>query len=153
MGQALSLCSQNNPLHLLTTCLICAEHRAVREHETHPAQKGQVDTWGQPDTVGAGHCGTSGLQVLSWEASLKDRSRKDASGTLLEDHESPGHWVKVGAGTRAQTQSRGAESPPPSQGRLLPGVSSVHGDRRRIFRSQLQVPGGLSHWRLHQAPN
>lgn len=34
--------------------------------------------------------------------------------------ESPGHWVKVGAGTRAQTRSQGAGSPPPSQGRLLP---------------------------------
>lgn len=137
MGQALSLCSQNDPLpftdHLLNLCRApCSARTRNSPRPEGPGwTPGGSPTQRAPDTaVPAAYRCSAG-------------SRKDASGTLLGDHESS-HAVtgsRWGRGRGPRPGPRGAESPPPSQGRLLPGVPSVHaGDRRRIFRSQLQVP-------------
>lgn len=122
MGQALSLCSQNNLLpftdHLLNLCPAPCSARI----RNPPLPEGPEWTPGRspmqwaPDTA-----------VLGWQAGLKGQSRKDASGIRLEDHESS-HRVtgsRWGRGRGPKPGPKGAGSPPPSQGRLLPGVPSV----------------------------
>lgn len=113
-----------------------------------------MDTCAQPDAVGTGDGSASGPQGLSWEAGLKGGSRKNASGTRVTPKpriESPGHWVMMGAGTRTQTLSRAARSPPPSQDRIFPGVppsrsetayeSSFHGWKSLEFAATVGYRG------------
>lgn len=88
-----------------------------------PPRRTRADTWAQPDAVSAGHCGAR-LAVRFKRPQPEIRLWHPARRPRIE---SPGHWVKVGAGTRAQTRSQGGwvttpvSGPPPPRGPLRPG--------------------------------
>lgn len=88
-----------------------------------PPRRTGVDTWAQPDAVGARHCGAR----LAGRFKRPEPERRLWHPARRPRIESPGHWVKVGAGTRAQTRSQGGwvttpvSGPPPPRGPLRPG--------------------------------